>query len=101
MESQEKVDYSKMSDREVFKTLVAQQYAPTSGGAENPSESALFRTSLELQHEFRESCEPSIADISSVMMELKFQGKPFDRGQFAWILYPKDADEYVQRFDPS
>lgn len=92
MENQEKVNYSNMSDREVFKLLVTQQYTSTSQGAKNPSESVMYRTSLELQHEFRETCEPSLADISSVMMELRFQGKPVEKGSFAWILYEKDVD---------
>lgn len=92
-----KAAQSQMTDRDVFRQLVAEHYTPTTNGSQIPSEDAMYRTSRELQYEFRNSCEPSLADISSVMMELKFQGKPLAGTGFAWILYEK----FAEHFDPS
>lgn len=88
MANVEKVDFNNMRDRDVFKQLVSLQYAPHVEDDMVQCET-LFRTSLELQHEFKELCEPSIADISSVMMELNFKSKPFDNGRLYWILHVK------------
>ncbi len=75
-------------DVKVLKRLVQQSYAATSGGIENPAEAVNYRTSRELQYEFRESCEPSVAEVSQAMMDMGFQGVPKD-GTFYWMLYEK------------
>lgn len=76
------------ADVQVFKSLVQQTFSPTSEGLQNPSEAVQYKTSMELKYMFRESCEPSLADISLSMTEMKFQGVPRE-GTFYWILYER------------
>ena len=85
-------DQTKSNDAQVFETLVQQSYSPTSEGLENPSEAVQYKTSLELQYSFRESCAPSLAEISQVMMDLKFQGVPKDKA-FYWMLYERQVEQ--------
>ena len=80
------------ADVEVFKNLVQQTCSPTSEGLQNPAEAVQYKTSRELQYMFRESCEPTVADISKAMMEMKFQGVPKE-GAFYWMLYERNAPE--------
>ena len=68
--------------------LVQQTFSPTGEGLENPSEAVEYKTSRELQYMLRESCEPSVAEVSQCMMELRFQGVPKD-GAFYWMLYER------------
>ncbi|MBQ9363985.1 MAG: hypothetical protein IJT97_11320 [Bacteroidaceae bacterium] len=75
-------------DVKVLKRLVRESYAATSGEIENPAEAVMYRTSRELQYEFRESCEPSVAEVSQAMMAMGFQGVPKD-GTFYWMLYER------------
>lgn len=76
------------ADKSVFMALVQQTFSPTSEGLQNPSEAVQYKTSMELKYMFRESCEPSLADISLSMTEMKFQGVPRE-GTFYWILYER------------
>ena len=76
-------------DVKVLKCLVQQSYSATSGEIENPAEAVMYRTSRELQYEFRESCEPSVAEVSAAMMAMGFQGVPRD-GTFYWMLYERE-----------
>ncbi len=73
-------------DKSVFLDLVRRTYSPTSEGLQNPSEAVQYKTSRELQYMFRETCEPSLADISHGMTQMGFQGIPKE-GTFYWILY--------------
>ena len=82
-------DQTKSNDAQVFETLVQQSYSPTSEGLQNPSEAVEYKTSMELQYLFRESCEPTLAEISQVMMDLKFQGVPKEKS-FYWMLYERN-----------
>lgn len=75
-------------DVKVLKELVQRSYSATSGGVENPAECVQYRTSRELLYEFRESCEPSVAEVSQAMLTMGFQGVP-KGGTFYWMLYER------------
>ncbi len=76
------------ADMKVFIDIVSQTYSPTSEGLENPAEAVEYKTSRELQYMLRESCEPTVADVSQCMMKMGFQGVPKD-GTFYWMLYER------------
>ena len=77
------------ADKSVFMDLVQRAYSPTSEGLQNPGDAVMYKTSRELQYTFRESCEPTVAEISKAMMDMKFQGVPKE-GAFYWMLYLKE-----------
>ena len=87
-----KQDENMSADQNVFMNLVQQTYSPTSEGKANPREAVEYKTSRELQYVFRESCEPTVTEISQCMMKMGFQGVP-KTGTFYWMLYEKHPSD--------
>ncbi len=82
---------NKSTDAKVFESLVQQSYSQTDEGLQNPTEAVEFKTSRELQYVFRESCEPTVAEISRSMMDLKFKGLSKENAYY-WKLYKRLPD---------
>ena len=82
------------ADQVVFMDLVQRMYSPTSlsGKTAQPQEAVEYKTSRELQYSLRESCEPTVAEISQWMMQMGFQGVP-KGGTFYWMLYERDCGD--------
>lgn len=72
-------------DMEVFEKLLKQKYAATK---DLLSGEATFRSSRELQHEFEEYCEPTVADISLKMLELGYEYK-----KGFWQVFPLEPED--------
>lgn len=81
-------------DLKVFAKLLEERYylAPPSNIIPVPVE----KSSLELQKEFEENCEPTLAEISDYLFS---QNTEFFFG--SWRLYEKFPEpDYIQHFDP-
>ena len=70
--------------------LMLQTYKSAPDGLQNQNEEPQFKTSRELQYMVRESCEPTVAEISQSMIRMKFDGIS-KAGTYYWKLYERQV----------
>ena len=78
------------NDIQVFEHLMLQTYKSAPDGLQNQNEEPQFKTSRELQYMVRESCEPTVAEISQSMIRMKFDGIS-KAGTYYWKLYERQV----------
>lgn len=76
-----------LSDKELFKQMMQEQYQPTYDipGHEG---SQLLCTSRDLQYKYREMCTVSVSTVAEVMLELGYTFT-FVNGSPIWELYQR------------
>ena len=84
--------HNERSVQELFKKLLSEKYQPTPDGLEDPSEAKVFRSSLELMHDFRDTCDISMIDISWAMLDMEYKSIPIGSDRYLWILYDKNPE---------